>query len=265
MLHSRWRRATMAAVASLCASAAIVPAAIAAPGDLPDLVQSIPSAPAVNPDPDTNQVNWGGFFDDHSIGGDDHMGWCTAAPIHEALKVSFQSVITNNGNGALEVCGYPSGSPNWLRAYQTTPGDLGACPATRRAAPRRTGSATPSPTTRPPASSTAGTSWTSSASRSSRSTRPSGTRTQWDTRWGTCMNDNQYMDCEHAAGATNLVTGIAPHTSKVTQEGAPDQTVVAFPNRVPNGPTSSSRSSTPTGRSARPAPATAASPASRST
>ena len=128
MLHFRWRRATMAAVASLCASAVIVPAAIAAPGDLPDLVQSIPTAPAVTPDADTGQVNWGGFFDDHSIGGDNHMGWGHSGSDPEALMVRFQSTLSNVGNGALQLCGYPSSSAAWLRAYQTTPGDLAACP-----------------------------------------------------------------------------------------------------------------------------------------
>ena len=128
MLHFRWRRATMAAVASLCASAVIAPAAIAAPGDLPDLVQSIPTAPAATPDADTGQVNWGGFFDDHSISGDNHMGWSHSGSDPEALMVRFQSTLTNAGNGALQLCGYPSSSAAWLRAYQTTPGDLAACP-----------------------------------------------------------------------------------------------------------------------------------------
>jgi hypothetical protein len=234
MLHSRWRRATMAAVASLCASAAIVPAAIAAPGDLPDLVQSIPTAPAANPDVDTNQVNWGGFFDDHSIGGDNHMGWGHSGSDAEPLMVRFQSTLSNAGNGALELCGYPSGNAAWLRAYQTTPGDLAACPGNV------------------PSSAAAG--WFRYAVANHSATgefnrwhlmdlqrfalvpvNAPGARTQWDTRWGTCMNDNQFMDCEHDAGADRLHVGIAPHTDKVTEEGAPDQTVVAFPNRIPNG------------------------------
>ena len=234
MLHFRWRRATMAAVASLCASAVIAPAAIAAPGDLPDLVQSIPTAPAATPDADTGQVNWGGFFDDHSIGGDNHMGWSHSGSDPEALMVRFQSTLTNAGNGALQLCGYPSSSAAWLRAYQTTPGDLAACPGNA------------------PSSGASG--WFRYAVANHSATgefnrwhlmdlqrfalvpvNAPGARTQWDTRWGTCMNDNQFMDCEHNAGATNLRAGIAPHTDKVTEEGAPDQTVVAFPNRIPNG------------------------------
>ena len=234
MLHFRWRRATMAAVASLCASAVIAPAAIAAPGDLPDLVQSIPTAPAATPDADTGQVNWGGFFDDHSISGDNHMGWSHSGSDPEALMVRFQSTLTNAGNGALQLCGYPSSSAAWLRAYQTTPGDLAACPGNA------------------PSSGASG--WFRYAVANHSATgefnrwhlmdlqryalvpvNAPGARTQWDTRWGTCMNDNQFMDCEHNAGATNLRAGIAPHTDKVTEEGAPDQTVVAFPNRIPNG------------------------------
>jgi hypothetical protein len=234
MLHFRWRRATMAAVASLCASAAIVPSAIAAPGDLPDLVQSIPTAPAVTPDADTGQLNWGGFFDDHSIAGDNHMGWSHSGSDPEALMVRFQSTLSNVGNGALELCGYPSTSGAWLRAYQTTPGDLAACPGNA------------------PNSAAAG--WFRYAVANHSATgefnrwhlmdlqrfalvpvNAPGARTQWDTRWGTCMNDNQYMDCEHDANANRLQVGIAPHADKVTEEGAPDQTVVAFPNRIPNG------------------------------
>ena len=207
MLHSRWRRATMAAVASLCASAAIVPAAIAAPGDLPDLVQSIPTAPAATPDADTGLVNWGGFFDDHSIGGDNHMGWSHSGSDPEALSVRFQSTLSNVGNGALELCGYPSSSAAWLRSLPDHAGRPRRLPRQRAAPPAPpAGSATRSPTTPPPVSSTAGTSWTSSASRSCPPARPrrqaparSGTR-----RWGTCMNDNQFMDCEHDANANRL-------------------------------------------------------------
>ncbi len=237
MLHIRWRRATMAAVASLCASAAIVPAAIAAPGDLPDLVQSVPTAPAATPDADTGLVNWGGFFDDHSIGGDNHMGWSHSGSDPEALSVRFQSTLSNVGNGALELCGYPSSSAAWLRSFQTTPGDLAACPGNA------------------PATGASGWFRYAVANHSSTgefnrwhlmdlqrfalvptgATAAAGARTQWDSRWGTCMNDNQFMDCEHDANANRLQVGIAAHADKVTEEGAPDQTVVAFPNRVPNG------------------------------
>ena len=148
--------------------------------------------------------------------------------------VRFQSTLTNAGNGALQLCGYPSSSAAWLRAYQTTPGDLAACPGNA------------------PSSGASG--WFRYAVANHSATgefnrwhlmdlqrfalvpvNAPGARTQWDTRWGTCMNDNQFMDCEHNAGATNLRAGIAPHTDKVTEEGAPDQTVVAFPNRIPNG------------------------------
>ena len=83
MLHFRWRRATMAAVASLCASAVIAPAAIAAPGDLPDLVQSIPTAGATDAD---RVRSTGRFFDDHSVGGDNHMGWSHSGSDPEAAR-----------------------------------------------------------------------------------------------------------------------------------------------------------------------------------
>ena len=63
-----------------------------------------------------------------------------------------------------------------------------------------------------------------------------GARTQWDTRWGTCMNDNQFMDCEHDANANAPPASASRRTpTRSREEGAPDQTVVAFPNRIPNG------------------------------
>ena len=82
MLHSRWRRATMAAVASLCASAAIVPATPSLHrGISPIWCREFRRRPPITPDVDTGQVNWGGLFDDHSIGGDDHMGWSHSGSI----------------------------------------------------------------------------------------------------------------------------------------------------------------------------------------
>ena len=63
-------------------------------------------------------------------------------------------------------------------------------------------------------------------------------RTIWDTQWGTCLADpaspswqTQGMACPQSASANNLNIGVpahAPGASKLTQEGAPDQALIAF-------------------------------------
>jgi hypothetical protein len=222
MLHSRWRRATTAAVASLCASAVIAPAALAAPGDLPDLVQQAPTGITM------------GYFDDHSRGGDNHMGWGFPGSDGEPLAISFQASLRNAGPGVLQLCA-DGNDQTWRSARQTAPGSLGNCagaavntnPLYFRYAIANHSDQNPSTFNR----------WhVMDLQRFALvPVNAPGARTQWDTRWGTCMNDNQYMDCEHDANANRLQVGIAPHADKVTEEGAPDQTVVAFPNRIPNG------------------------------
>src|SRR5215212_4997118 len=105
MPHSRRRRVTIAAAVSLCAIAMITPTALAAPGDLPDLVQGAPT-----------DIN-GSYFDDHSNAGDNHLAW-SAGPQEEPLAITFHTTLQNTGLGTLEVCGYPSGTAGWMRAYQ---------------------------------------------------------------------------------------------------------------------------------------------------
>ena len=63
MFHPRMRRASLALAATISAAIVLSPVAMAAPGDLPDLEQSAPANIS------------GGYFDDHSIGGDNHLGW----------------------------------------------------------------------------------------------------------------------------------------------------------------------------------------------
>jgi hypothetical protein len=100
MLHSRWRRATMAAVASLCVSGALASVADAAPGDLPRLAQQAPTGIAM------------GYFDDHSRAGDNHTGWGHDGSDGEPLAISFQSMLRNTGPGVLQLCA-TTGSDTW--------------------------------------------------------------------------------------------------------------------------------------------------------
>ena len=84
------------------------------------------------------------WYDDHSVGGDNHLSWSPAGRRHlhercgsgverEPHDIEWQSTVTVGGPGGLEVCGYPSGTVGWMRAYQAAPGAMagGSCPASR--------------------------------------------------------------------------------------------------------------------------------------
>ena len=117
MSRSFRRTCALLAPAAVLLSLCIPAAASAAPGDLPDLVQSRPG----------NVV--GGYFDDHSISGDNHLGWSYGTSQSEPLAIDFSSAIYNQGAGALELCGFQSGTAGWMRAFQVAPGVLGNdCP-----------------------------------------------------------------------------------------------------------------------------------------
>ena len=75
------RTCALLAPAAVLLSLCIPAAASAAPGDLPDLVQSRPG----------NVV--GGYFDDHSISGDNHLGWSYGTSQSEPLAIDFSSAI----------------------------------------------------------------------------------------------------------------------------------------------------------------------------
>jgi hypothetical protein len=198
-------------------------AASAAPGDLPDLVQSRPG----------NVV--GGYFDDHSIAGDNHLGWSYGTSESEPLAIDFSSAIYNQGAGALELCGYQSGTAGWMRAFQVAPGVLGNdCPASA------------------PAS--GGMGWFRMIAANHSTTNafnrwhvmdlqrfalvplppslggPSAAATAWDTYWGTCLNlGDPSLFCSTDPSAPSLATGIASGQGKVTQDGAPDDQRIAIP------------------------------------
>jgi hypothetical protein len=203
--------------------------ALGAAGDLPRLVQAAPANVA------------GGYFDDHTIGGDNHLAW-DAGPAIEPLKVAFTSTVADTGAGPLEVCGYASGTAGWLRAFQVTPAalDAGACPA---AAPSRGQVgwfryvvANHSDTT-PPAFDR----WhlmdfqrfvlvPLPHSLGGPAGKPA---TVWDTDWGTCLAlGDPMMDCNQDASLAALQVGIAPAQTKITQEGAPDAETIAIPGEA---------------------------------
>jgi hypothetical protein len=214
---------TLLAPVAVLAALYLAPAASAAPGDLPDIAQGRP----------LNVT--GGYFDDHSIGGDNHLAWGATGSEAEPLAVDFTTTVVNQGAGALEVCGYPSGSPGWMRAYQVAPGVLGSdCPASA------------------PGSGQIGWFRYIFANHSTTDAYnrwhladfqrfalvplppslggPSAAATAWDTYWGTCLNlGDPSLFCSNDPAAGSLTVGIGSGASKVTQDGAPDDQRIAIP------------------------------------
>jgi hypothetical protein len=220
MLHSRWRRATMAAVASLCASAAIVSAADAAQGDLPRLAQSAPTGISMN------------FWDDHSLSGDSHLGWDHGSSQKEPLAISFQSHLDNTGPGVLQLCAGASGT-EWRSARQTAPATLGDCSGTSV----NTGSPWFRYAIANHSSGADFNRWhlmdlqrfalvpVTADGQNADTSRA----TIWDNQWGTCLLDDGGMACPLTANEDAFGVGIsAGVTNKLTQEGAPDQALIAF-------------------------------------
>src|SRR5687768_6658833 len=80
---------------------------MAAPGDLPDLEQSAPAN------------IYGGRFDDHSIGGDDHLGWGYGTSDPEPLAIRLRSTIHTAGAGALG-CAPSRSAGSWEAARSVT-------------------------------------------------------------------------------------------------------------------------------------------------
>ena len=122
--HRRTRIALTAAVASL--SLAALPA-----GAHAALVQGQPQNVAA------------GFDDDHSIGGDNHLGWgytgTGGTSQAEPLAITFGTTLTNTGPNQFRVCGYNQNG-GWMGAYEVVAATV---PRLRPApAPRTAGSAT---------------------------------------------------------------------------------------------------------------------------
>jgi hypothetical protein len=224
MHHFRWRRAAMAVVASLCASAAVATAAQAAQGDLPRITQNAPSGIAL------------GYWDDHSLGGDDHMGWSLGDPGHvsegEPLAIRFQASVNNDGPGVLQLCAGGTGA-DWRAARQTAPATLGDCAGTSV----NTGDLFFRYAIANHSSGTDYNRWhamdfqrfalvpVTANGLSADASRP----TVWDNQWGTCLLDDDGMACPQDRNGGPFGVGISSGTQgKLTQEGAPDQAVIAF-------------------------------------
>ena len=257
--HRRTRVALTAAVASL--SLAALPA-----GAHAALVQGQPQ----------NVV--GGFFDDHSIGGDNHLGWgytgTGGTSQAEPLAITFGTTLTNTGPDQFRVCGY-NAAGGWMGAYQVV---AAACPATAAGAGAQDGwfryvTANHSEPTATPQGS-AFNRWhlmdlqrfalvplpTSLGG-------PAGAYTAWDTTWGTCLSDGgPSMDCEqdatpaapspqHPGGRREDDAGAQPRPGRGAHRDSPEAR-----GRSPTARTRSSRSRTRTASTA----AGRASPARRS-
>jgi hypothetical protein len=69
---------------------------------------------------------------------------------------------------------------------------------------------------------------------------PGGTEVIWDTRWGSCVNNSAFSDCSRDPNAPYLNNmGFLPDSTKVTQDGADEDEIIAIPNqlgyRLPEG------------------------------
>jgi len=219
----------MAAVASLCASAAIVPSAIAAPGDLPRIVQGAPTGIAMN------------YWDDHSVAGDNHLGWDHDGSQREPLAISFQSSVSNVGPGVLQLCA-GTGGTDWRAGRQTAPNALGDCSGPSV----NTGGLWFRYATANHSSGADYNRWHAAdfqrfalvpltddgqAANTAR-------QTIWDNQWGTCLLDDGGMACPQDAAEGAFGVGLSAGVNgKLTQEGAPDQAVIAFHSieLVPSG------------------------------
>ena len=210
--NGRARIALAAALVSLT-----VPAAAHA-----DLIQGAPS-----------QVQ-GGYFDDHSIGTDNHMGWSYSGSDSEPLAITFGTTLTNSSGSPLRVCGYASGtSAGWMLAFEVSGACPGAAPTGQDGWFRYITANHDDPARHlfnrwhvmdlqrfalVPLPASAG--------------GPAGASTAWDTYWGTCLSDGgESMDCEQSEAAATLSTAIAAGAAKTTQElnPAPDAERIAIP------------------------------------
>jgi hypothetical protein len=215
------RTALLAALAAAAATLSLAAPAFAAPGDAPRITALPPANIGV------------GYFDDHSISGDDHLGWgltgLAGTSDAESVALRFDAALSVSGVEGLQLCGYPSGTGGWMRTFQM----LGvACPGT------------------PPAGDPAGWSRYVIANHSSTGAfdrwhvmdlqrfalvplpaseggPDDDTPTVWDTGWGTCLNARSAIpDCAGNPAAPALDAGVAAGATKVTQDGAPDAVVI---------------------------------------
>lgn len=196
------------------------------------------------------------WFDDHSVSGDNHLSWspaggATYTNVHGASSerephdLEWESAIAVGGPGNLEICGYPSGTVGWMRAYQVVPGAMSgpSCPALEPAAGQvgwfRYVYGRHSPTGEfdrwhvmdlERAALVPMTSGTNAP--------PAGTPTLWDNHWGTCLNLlSGSLNCVDDRDAPGLDAGVASATRKVTGIGDVDaQTIPITVDQARNQP-----------------------------
>jgi hypothetical protein len=224
------RRSLTVALLTAVASAAFTSSALAA-GELPRLTGNLPTGAASD------------WFDDHSVSGDDHLSWSPAggeiyynssgqASQREPHDVEFQPSITVSGPGGLEVCGYPSGTVGWMRAYQIAPGAMSgaSCPAAEPASGqfgwfRYVYGRHPEALDR----------WhLMDIERSALVPLSPGVPTVWDNHWGTCLNLlSANLNCEGDRGISGLDAGVASGATKITGTGQVDAQTI--PITVPTG------------------------------
>jgi hypothetical protein len=193
----RGRRAVVTAVLAVAALAATASSASA--------LDLVPGAPA-NPT--------GGFFDDHSISGDNHAGW---GPTEEPLAVRFTASVQNVG-AAIQFCGTPA-APNFMAATVGPCGSFGPQFGWFRWVP---------------ANHFGHNRWQLLDFQRFAlvNVNPGGTEAIWDTRWGSCVNDSQYSDCSTDSAVPQLTNmGFPANSTKVTQDGADEDELIAIPNQ----------------------------------
>jgi hypothetical protein len=227
------RRSLLAVLVLAAGAAAAASGTARAAGELPRLGAFAPAA---------TERFW---YDDHSVIGDNHLSWSDqGGPDYtnssgqtsqrEPQGIRFAAAISDAGPGGLEVCGYPSGTTGWMRAYQAAPGVMagGSCP----------GSA--------PATGQIG--WfryvfgrhsaTNDANRwhlmdlerfalvpmpPELGGPPVGTPTVWDNHWGTCLNLlDANMSCDTSEAAPMLDAGVQAGGTKITQAKDPDAQII---------------------------------------
>jgi hypothetical protein len=218
MLPRALTAALLAAITSLASLA------IAAPSFAADELPRLTGNPAAGVVPD--------WFDDHSVSSDDHLSWSPQSgeiytnndlesSQREPKDVEWQSSINVSGPGGLELCGYPSGTVGWMRAYQlkgVTSASV-ACPAGEPTSGqfgwfRYVYGRHPDAVNR----------WhVMDLERSALVPLSNpGAPTLWDNHWGTCLNlDSATLNCDGDRSAAGLDVGVAAGT-KTTALGEVD-------------------------------------------
>jgi hypothetical protein len=181
-----------------------------------------------------------GFFDDHSIGGDNHMGWTYSGSQSEPLSITFGTTLTNTGPGIFRVCGYNEAG-GWMQSYEVA---AASCPGTAAGAGTQDGwfryiTANHSSPNATPAGSAFNRWHLMDLQRfalvpvPAAAGGPAGASTAWDTYWGTCLSDGgATMDCDQDDASNTISTSIPAGNAKTTQElnPAPDAERIAIPS-----------------------------------